>query len=174
MRNPVSVHPPERAKKAARSAGHWAGYGWFMSFGTFLPLVIFLGGYVVHLTLVGAPLARQIYRLGVWTSTLGQEPPGKEKMEARLNQPGKKPLFERVRPYSPPGLLERRGRSVSMAARVIWFLLAGWWLGVVWVVLSWSPFLLPYPLQDSVRQLLAEIPSVMTLAWPRTAAQRAS
>ena len=60
MRQVAKVHPPEKAKKAARSAGHWAGYGWFMSFGTFLPLVIFLVGYVVHLTLVGAPLARQI------------------------------------------------------------------------------------------------------------------
>jgi uncharacterized membrane protein YccF (DUF307 family) len=158
--------PPEAVGNAARSAGHWAGYGWFMSFGTFLPLLIFLAGYVVHLTLVGAPLARQIYRLGIWTSTLGQDPPGKEKMDARLAAPGKKPFFERVRPYSPPGILERRGRPASMAFRVLWFVLVGWWLGVVWVVISWSPFLLPYPLFDTVGTLLGEVPSVMTLAWP--------
>ena len=97
------VHPPEKAKKAARSAGHWAGYGWFMSFGTILPLLIFLGGYAVHLTLVGAPLARKIYGLGIWTSTLGQDPPGKDAIDARKAASGKKPLFERVRPYSPPG-----------------------------------------------------------------------
>ena len=81
---------------------------------------------------------------------------------------GKKPLFERVRPYSPPGLLERRGRPVPLAVRVIWFLLFGWWLGFVWVVISWSPFLLPYPLFDTVASLLSEVPSVMTLAWPAT------
>ena len=161
-----------QARKTAKSAGHWAGYGWFMSFGTFLPLLMFLAGYVVHLTLIGAPVARLIYRLGIWTSTLGQEPPGKEKMEARINKPGKKPFFERVRPYAPPGWIEKRGRPVPMWVRVTWFLLVGWWLGFAWVVVSWSPFLLPYPLQDMVRQLLGEIPSVMTLAWPETAAHR--
>ena len=121
--------------------------------------------------LVGAPLARQIYRLGIWTSTLGQDPPGKEKMDARLNAPGKKPFFERVRPYSPPGLLERRGRPVSLAVRVVWFVLVGWWLGVVWVVISWSPFLLPYFFVVRVPAgLLSEVPSVMTLAWPASVA----
>ena len=54
-----------KARSAVRSAGHWAGYGWFMSFGTVLPLLIFLGGYAVHLTFVGAPLARRIYGLGI-------------------------------------------------------------------------------------------------------------
>src|SRR6476659_6082111 len=160
---------PERAKRAAKSAGHWAGYGWFMTFGTFLPLVIFLSGYLAHVTIVGAPIARLAYRVGIWTSTLGQDPPGKEKMEAKLAGDGeKKPLFERVRPYMPPGWIERRGRPVPMAARVVWFVLVGWWLGGVWVVISWSPFLLPYPLFDTVAKLLSEVPCVMTLAWPET------
>lgn len=163
MRSP---HPPQAVGNAARSAGHWAGYGWFMSFGTILPLIIFLAGYIVHLTLVGAALARQIYRLGIWTSTLGQDPPGKDKMDARKAASDKKPLFERVRPYSPPGLLERHGRPASMPFRIVYFLLVGWWLGFVWVVVSWSPFLLPYPLFDTVATLLSETPSVMTLAWP--------
>src|SRR3954454_86679 len=122
----VPVRAAAQARRTARSAGHWAGYGWFMSFGTFLPLLIFLGGYVVHLTLIGAPVARRIYRLGIWTSTLGQDPPGKEKMDAKRAASGKKPLFERIRPYSPPGLLERRGRPVPLAVRVIWFVLVGW------------------------------------------------
>ena len=46
---------------------------------------------------------------------------------------------------------------------------AGWWLGAVWVVISWSPFLLPYPLFDTVAALLDEVPSTMTLAWPEPA-----
>jgi uncharacterized membrane protein YccF (DUF307 family) len=159
----------ERARTAIRSGEHWAGYGWFMSFGTVIPLLTFLGGYVVHVTLVGAPLARRIYRFGIWTSTLGQDPPGKEKMEAKLSSgTGKKPFFERVRPYSPPGWIERRGKPVAMPIRIAWFVLAGWWLGAVWVVLSWSPFLLPYPLFDTVAELLSQVPCVMTLAWPRT------
>ena len=158
-----------RARSAVRTGGHWAGYGWFMSFGTIIPLLVFLGGYVVHLTLVGAPLARQIYRFGIWTSTLGQEPPGKDRVEARLASAEKKPFFERVRPYSPPGWIERRGKPVSMPARIVWFVLIGWWLGAAWIVVSWSPFLLPYPLFDAVAGLLREVPSVMTLAWPETA-----
>src|SRR5262245_14757310 len=160
----------ERARTVIRSGEHWAGYGWFMSFGTVLPLLIFLGGYVVHVTLVGAPLARRIFRFGIWTSTLGQEPPGKEKMEARLSGSGsgKKPFFERIRPYSPPGWIERRGKPMPIAVRVIWFLVVGWWLGAVWVFVSWSPFLLPYPLFDAVASLLGEAPCVMTLAWPGT------
>ncbi len=166
------THPKlERTRSAARTGGRWAGYGWFMSFGTILPLWIFLSGYVVHVTLVGAPLARRIYRLGIWTSTLGQEPPGKEKLDARRAKSTKKPLFERIRPYSPPGILERRDRPVSLPARVVWFVLAGWWLGAVWVVVSWSVFLLPYPLFDAVRNLLAELPSVMTLSQPAPAAE---
>ena len=155
-----------RARHAVQSGAHWAGYGWYMTFGTFIPLFIFLAGYVVHLTLIGAPLARWIYRLGIWTSTLGQDPPGKDKVEARISGKGKKPFYERVLPYSPPGWLERRGRPVHSGMRMVWFLLVGWWLGAVWVVISWSPFLLPYPLFDVVEGLLAEVPSVMTLAWP--------
>jgi hypothetical protein len=37
------------------------------------------------------------------------------------------------------------------------------------VVISWSLFLLPYPLFDVVASLLGEVPSTMTLAWPETA-----
>jgi uncharacterized membrane protein YccF (DUF307 family) len=157
---------PQRIRSAAATGGHWVGYGWFMSFGTVLPLLIFLGGYVVHVTIVGAPIARRIYRLGIWTSTLGQEPPGKDKMDARAAASDRKPFFERVRPYSPPGWIERHGRPFSMPVRVVWFVLAGWWLGAVWVVISWSPFLLPYPLFDTVAALLGEVPCVMTLGQP--------
>ena len=81
--------------------------------------------------------------------------------------PGKKPpFFERARPYLPPGWLERRGQPFSMPVRVVWFFLVGWWLGAVWVVISWSPFLLPYPLFNTVASLLDEVPSSMTLALP--------
>jgi uncharacterized membrane protein YccF (DUF307 family) len=159
----------ERTRSAVRSGEHWVGYGWFMSFGTVLPLLIFLAGYLIHVSIVGAPLARRFYRFGTWTSTLGQEPPGKDKMDARTAASGKKPLFVRVRPYSPPGWIERRGKPVPMLVRVVWFVIAGWWLGAVWVVISWSPFLLPYyPLFDTVAALLGEVPSVMTLAWPES------
>jgi hypothetical protein len=34
------------------------------------------------------------------------------------------------------------------------------------VILSWSVFLAPYPFMDTVAALLAELPSVMTLAQP--------
>jgi uncharacterized membrane protein YccF (DUF307 family) len=159
----------DRLRSAARSGGRWAGYGWFMSFGTVVPLVVFLGGYLVQITFVGAPLARRVYRIGIWSSTLGMEPPGKEKIDARKGQSTKKPLFERIRPYSPPGMIERRGRPAPMPVRVIWFLLVGWWLGALWLLLSWSVFLLPYPLPEAVETLLTELPSVMTLAWPATA-----
>ena len=153
---------------AVRTGGRWAGYGWFMSLGTVLPLLVFLLGYVVHITLIGAPVARLVYRFGIWLSTLGQEPPGKEKFEARAAGSDKKPFFERIRPYSPPGWIEKRGRPFSMPVRVVWFVFLGWWLGGVWVVISWSVFLLPYPLLDTVASLLAELPSVMTLAYPNT------
>ena len=156
----------ERARSAVETGGHWVGYGWFMSFGTVIPLFVFLGGYVVNLTIVGAPLARRIYRYGIWTSTLGQDPPGKDKMDAKMAAGDKKPFFERVRPYLPPGWLERRGRPFSMPVRVVWFFLVGWWLGAVWVVISWSPFLLPYPLLNTVAALLGEVPCTMTLALP--------
>jgi len=158
-----------RVRGAVRSGGKWAGYGWFMTFGTILPLVIFLVGYLFHVTLIGAPVAWRFYGLGVWVSTLGQEPPGKDKMDARASASDKKPFFERIRPYSPPGILERRGRPVATWVRVVWFVFVGWWLGAIWVVISWSVFLLPYPLLDIVAKLLHEVPSVMTLAYPESA-----
>ena len=155
-----------RAGSAIRSGGHWVGYGWFMSFGTVLPLFIFLGGYVVHLTFVGAPLARRIYRLGIWTSTLGQDPPGKDRVEAKMASATKKPFFERARPYLPPGWIERRTKPFSTAARIVWFVFVGWWLGALWTGLAWSVLLLPYPFPDLIRKLLADLPSVMTLGPP--------
>ena len=164
--------PPDRRDRVRVSSGpgeRWAAYGWFMSLGTVLPLVTFLVGYVVNLTLVGAPIARRIYELGIWLSTLGQEPPGKEKMDARAAASTKKPFAERIRPYSPPGIIERRGKRVPMVVRIVWFVLVGWWLGAIWVITSWSIFLLPYPLLDTVASLLTEVPSFMTLAWPGTA-----
>ena len=172
----VGDRPPgrrDRVRVIVRSGGRWAAYGWFMSLGTVLPLVTFLGGYVVHLTLIGAPIARRIYELGIWLSTLGQEPPGKEKLDARAAESTRKPFAERIRPYSPPGIIERRGKPVPMAFRVVWFVLVGWWLGAIWVITSWSIFLLPYPLLDTVAALLTEVPSFMTLAWPTTARLRA-
>jgi uncharacterized membrane protein YccF (DUF307 family) len=157
-----------RARSAVRSGGHWVGYGWFMSFGTVLPLFIFLGGYLVHVTIVGAPVARRIYRFGIWTSTLGQDPPGKDRVDARMAAAEKKPFFERVRPYLPPGWIERRAKPFGTTTRVVWFIFVGWWLGAAWVVISWSPFLLPYPLFDTVASLLDEVPCTMTLASPKT------
>ena len=157
-----------------RSGERWAAYGWFMSFGTVLPLAIFSSGYLAHLTFVGAPLARRIYRFGIWSSTLGQEPPGKEKLDARKAESTKKPLFERIRPYSPPGIIERRGRLVPMPMRVLWFVVVGWWLGALWLLLAWSVFLLPYPLPEAVDKVLGELPSVMTLAWPGRTPPRGS
>jgi hypothetical protein len=85
-----------------------------------------------HLTLVGAPVARAIDRFGIWLSTFGQEPPGKDKLEARsAGAEQKKPFAERVREHAPPGILVRRGRRVQLAFRVLWFLLVGWWLGAL-------------------------------------------
>jgi hypothetical protein len=151
------------------AAKHWFGYGWFMSFGTVLPLIVFLGSYVVHMTLVGAPIARQLDGFGIWLSTFGQDPPGKGKIDAGGDKPEKKSFVERVREHSPPGWLERRGKPVAMPLRILWFVFVGWWLGALWVILSWSVFLLPYPFLSTVRGLLAELPSVMTLAYPETA-----
>src|SRR5262245_16432522 len=88
------------------SAEQGLGYGWFMSFGTFLPLGVFLGSYLVHRTLVGAPAANAIDRFGIWLSTLGQEPPGKERLDARHVETGKKPFAERIRHNAPPGMIE--------------------------------------------------------------------
>jgi hypothetical protein len=160
---PASTNP--RRHKAVAGAKHWAGYGWFMSFGTVLPLVVFLGSYVVYLTLVGAPIARAGNRFGIWLSTFGQEPPGKEKLDSR--KPAgeeRKSVAERIRRYSPAGYLERRGRPVPLPLRAVWFVLVGWWLGAIWVVLSWSVLLAPYPFPATVAALLDDLPSVMTLA----------
>ncbi len=33
----------ERIRHAERSEGHWVGYDWFMSLGTALPLIVFIG-----------------------------------------------------------------------------------------------------------------------------------
>lgn len=155
-------------RRSFDSAKHWAGYGWFMSFGTFLPLLVFLGSYLVHLTLVGSRAARSIDHFGIWVSTLGQEPPGKDKLESRKSDNGKKPFAERVREHGPPGYLERRGKPVPLPLRIIWFVLVGWWLGALWVLLSWSVFLMPCPFLETVAALLDELPSLMTLAQPRS------
>jgi hypothetical protein len=161
---------PNAGRRAAHavtgpSARHWAGYAWFMSLGTFLPLVTFLAGYFVHLTLVAGPLARQMYGLGIWLATFGQEPPRKSTADSKP-PPDKKPFAERIRPYSPAGVLERHGKPVAMPLRALWFVLIGWWLGAIWVVLSWSVFLAPYPFLKTVQALLDELPSVMTLGYP--------
>jgi uncharacterized membrane protein YccF (DUF307 family) len=147
-------------------AKHWAGYGWFMTFGTLLPLFVFLGSYGVHVTLVGAPIARRLNRLGIWISTFGQEPPGADKLAARKEHKDGESFVDRIRRHSPARMLERRGRPVAMPLRVLWFLFVGWWLGAIWVVLSWSVFLAPYPFLGTVSSLLEELPSVMTLADP--------
>ena len=161
----MSRHLKTKARGAAHSSKSWAGYGWFMTGGTFLPLPILIGGYLVNVTLVGAPIARRIYGYAIFLTTFGQAPPGQDKLEAREGG-DKKPFVERIRPYSPPGFLERRGKPVSMLTRVVWFVVVGWWLGGLWVVLAWSVLLLPYPLLDLIRGLLDDLPSVMTLAWP--------
>jgi hypothetical protein len=149
------------------SAKHWAGYGWFMTFGTLGPLFIFLGSYIVHVTLIGAPVARLLYRFGIWFSTFGQEPPGAEKLAAKTHEEDDGASFvDRVSRYSPARVLERRGRPVALPVRIVWFVLVGWWLGAIWVVLSWGVFLAPYPFLNTVRALLGELPSVMTLAYP--------
>jgi hypothetical protein len=148
------------------AAKHWGGYGWFMSFGTLLPLIVFSCSYVVHVTLVGAPIARAGNRFGIWISTFGQEPPGKEKLDARASAKHKPPFAERVRRHSPAGWLERRGKPVSMPVRALWFVCVGWWFGAIWVLISWSVFLAPYPFLDTVATLLDEVPTAMTLAYP--------
>jgi uncharacterized membrane protein YccF (DUF307 family) len=153
-------------RAALRRARSWGGYAWFMSFGTFLPLPVFIGGYLAHLTFVGAPLARRAYRFGIFLSTLGQSPPGADKLESRHADDETKPFAERVRAVAPPGWVERRGRPFGIVARAAWFVLVGWWLGGMWTVLAWSVLLLPYPFPDLIRKLLADLPSVMTLAQP--------
>src|SRR5690242_8365759 len=137
-----------------------------MSFGTFLPLPIFVGGYLLHLTFVGAPLARRAYRFGIFVSTLGQKPPGADRLESRHkdDKERKKPFAVRIRAKAPPGWVERRTEPYSFATRAGWFAFVGWWLGGVWTLLAWSVLLLPYPFPELIRKLLADLPSVMTLA----------
>jgi uncharacterized membrane protein YccF (DUF307 family) len=170
-------------RHVVRSARSWGGYIWFMSFGTFLPLPVFLAGYVAQLTFIGAPLARQLYRSGIFLSTLGQRPPGADRLEARRgDEPDegeeeekkkKKPFAERIRDKAPPGWVERRDEPFGMRTRTFWFILVGWWLGALWAGLAWSVLLLPYPFPDLIRKLLADLPSVMTLAPPQPDARRA-
>lgn len=162
---------PKGERHAVESARHWGGYVWFMSFGTFLPLPVFLVGYLAQLTFVGLPLARIAYRFGIFLSTLGQKPPGADKLESRHDrgQEGeepKKPFAERVRAQAPPGWVERHDRPFEMRTRAFWFVLVGWWLGGLWTILAWSVLLLPYPFPDLIRKLLADLPSVMTLGQP--------
>jgi hypothetical protein len=148
----------------------WGGYAWFMSFGTFLPLPIFIGGYLAHLTFVGAPLARRAYRFGIYLSTLGQKPPGADRLESRhdKDEERKKPFAERIREKAPPGWVERRAEPFPFAKRAAWFVFVGWWLGGVWTLLAWSVLLLPYPFPELIRKLLKDLPSVMTLGPPDT------
>lgn len=144
----------------------WVGYLWFMSLGTILPLPVFLAGYLAQLTFVGAPAAQRAYRFGIFLSTLGQRPPGADRLESRRAADQKKPFAERIRAYAPPGWVERRDKPVGTRARVTWFLLVGWWFGALWTGLAWSVLLLPYPFPGLIRNLLADLPSVMTLAPP--------
>ncbi len=137
-----------------------------MTIGTVAPLPILLLGYLFNVTIVGAPIAWKFYEVAIFTSTLGQKPPGEEKLEARATEKHRKPLITRLRPYSPPGLLEKRGLPVPMWQRIIWFILVGWWLGALWTALAWSVLLLPYPFLDMIREILSELPSVMTLSLP--------
>src|SRR5262249_31873447 len=142
-------HLRKRMGGAARAGKSWGSYGWVMSFGTVLPLPVFLGGYLADVTLIGAPLARQIYRFRPFLPAPAQAPPGEDKVMAKT-QGGKKPLAERIRAHSPPGWIERRGKPVSMLVRSIWFVLVGWWAGAIWVLIAWSVLLLPYPLLDLI------------------------
>jgi hypothetical protein len=159
-------------KKRGRSVRSWGGYAWFMSFGTFLPLPIFVGGYLAHLTFVGAPLAGRAYAFGIFLSTLGQRPPGADKLESHHEEAEakakKQPFAERVRAYAPPGWVERRAEPYPFGARAGWFCFVGWWLGGVWTLLAWSVLLLPYPFPELIRKLLRDLPSVMTLGPPDT------
>jgi uncharacterized membrane protein YccF (DUF307 family) len=160
----------ESKPRGGRRVREWGGYLWFMSFGTFLPLPIFVGGYLAHVTFIGAPLARVAYRFGIFISTLGQTPPGADRLKARHarddGDDGKKPFAERVRAKAPPGWVERRHTPFGTTTRALWFIFVGWWLGGLWVLLAWSVLLLPYPFPDLIRKLLADVPSVLTLGSP--------
>ena len=162
----MSVEAPGRRRQVAQSARGWGGYAWFMTFGTILPLPVFLCGYLAQLTFIGAPLAQSAYGFGVFLSTLGQRPPGADKLESRNRGSEKKPFAERIRAKAPPGWVERRATPFGTGARVAWFVFVGWWLGALWTVLAWSVLLLPYPFPHLIRSLLADLPSVMTLAPP--------
>ena len=163
---------PQEDKHRAPRVRSWGGYAWFMSFGTFLPLPIFVAGYIVHLTFVGAPLARRAYRFGIFLSTLGQKPPGADKLKSHHDEADgdeeqpKKPFAERVRAHAPPGWVEGRDEPFGTVTRVGWFAFVGWWFGGVWTLLAWSVLLLPYPFPELIRKLLADLPSVMTLGQP--------
>jgi uncharacterized membrane protein YccF (DUF307 family) len=163
---PTSQRPRSWAARKWHSIRAWCGYAWFMTLGTFLPLPMLLFGYVMNITILGTPVAQQIYRFAIFSATFGQEPPGKEKLAEHAEASDKKPFAERTRPYSPPGILEKRGRPVATWLRWVWFVFAGWWLGALWVVFAWAVLLLPYPFLDMIRDRLAELPSVMTLAMP--------
>jgi len=164
----------DAVRRKGRAARSWGGYAWFMSFGTILPLPVLLFGYLAQLTFVGAPLARNAYGFGIFLSTLGQRPPGADKLESRLEghaeeetgKEKKKPFAERVRTHAPPGWVERRDEPFGRRTRTLWFVLVGWWFGGLWVILAWSVLLLPYPFPDLIRSLLADLPSVITLAPP--------
>jgi hypothetical protein len=123
----VSESEPTEEGKHGRPVRAWGGYAWFMSFGTFLPLPVFVGGYLAHLTFVGAPLARRAYRFGIFLSTLGQRPPGADRLESRHgdDEEKKKPFAERIRAHAPPGWVERRGEPYSFAVRAAWFAFVG-------------------------------------------------
>jgi uncharacterized membrane protein YccF (DUF307 family) len=161
-----ATQPDGEQKGHGRSVRGWIGYAWFMSFGTILPLPVFLGGYLAQLTFVGAPVASHAYRFGVFLSTLGQRPPGADRFESRGGGE-KKPFAERIREHSPPGWVGRRSTPFGHGARVVWFVFVGWWLGALWTGLAWSVLLLPYPFPDLIRSLLDDLPTVMTLAPPR-------
>jgi uncharacterized membrane protein YccF (DUF307 family) len=166
-------------KRGQAPAREWGGYIWFMSFGTILPLPVFLIGYLAHLTFVGAPFARSSYRFGIFLSTLGQRPPGADKLESRRaggEEDGEKkePFAERIRAKAPPGWVERRGRPYGTPVRAGWFVFVGWWLGALWTGLAWSVLLLPYPFPELIRKLLADLPSVMTLGPPDSQADLAA
>jgi uncharacterized membrane protein YccF (DUF307 family) len=161
----------DAVKRGEGPAKEWGGYIWFMTFGTLLPLPVFLIGYLAQLTFVGAPFARATFRFGIFLSTLGQQPPGADKLEARREAKQKKPFAERIRDHAPPGWIERRGKPFGTLTRAAFFVFVGWWLGAVWTVLAWSVLLLPYPFPELIRTLLADLPSVLTLAQPEGVAQ---
>lgn len=161
---------PHRGKHlSAARVRSVVGYAWFMTGGALFALPIFLAGYALNVTLVAAPVATRVYRMGLFVSTMGQPPPGGDRPKKSGTTDEKKPFVERIRPYTPPGFVERRGKPVPVPVRAIWFVLVGWLLGAIWVGLAWSLLLLPYPLLAAIRSMLDDLPSVMTLALPASA-----